>query len=118
LRDLQRQHADQVAGAVQHQRPRLPVDLDPAQRGARDPRALTHPGQQSPRDPVTSAQRARQRRDVAAAIAVQYDILGEQRLQRGQVAFLGGREETPGQFVALARRGIEAGRSPVVSRPS
>jgi hypothetical protein len=40
LGDVQRHHADQGAGAVEHQGARLTVDLDPAQCGARDPPVL------------------------------------------------------------------------------
>ena len=42
--DVERHHADHALLAVQQERARLAVDLDPADRGAGDPRALPHPG--------------------------------------------------------------------------
>src|SRR5262249_20880168 len=61
------------------------------------------------RDPAPSAQRARQGGNLAAAIGGQRHVVGEQRLESGQVALFGGLKEPSGQLVALLTRRLEAG---------
>jgi hypothetical protein len=60
------------------------------------------------RDTGPSAQRPRERRDLAAAVAGQLDVVREQRLEPGEIPLLGGCEEPAGQLVALLARRLEA----------
>ena len=52
-----------------------------------------HPGEQRAGDAVATAQRPRQRRDLAAAVAGQDHVVREQGLEPGQIAVLGGGEK-------------------------
>ena len=63
---------------------------------------------QRARDPAAPAQRLRERRHLAAAVAGQLDVVGEQRLEPGEIALLDGREEPGCQLVALFARRLEA----------
>ena len=104
IRDLERHHADRRARAVEEQGARLAVDLD-AGAVARPPSA--RPG--AARPPACGRrgrgrERARQRRHLAAAVAVQHHVLGEQGLERREVAVAGGGEEALGR----ARRAAPA----------
>ena len=54
------------------------------------------PGQQHARNAVAATQRLRHCRRLAPAVADEHDILGEQRLKPGKIAFLGGGEEAAG----------------------
>jgi hypothetical protein len=85
------------------------VDLDGAQRhagGACDP---AEPVDQRACDTGASAERPRERRNLAAAVARQLHVVGEQRLEPGEIAVLGGREEPGGQLLLLLSRRLEAG---------
>ena len=72
--DIERQHADQPLLSVEKERSRAAVDLDGAQRHARNAGGLAEPVDQCARDTVASAQRPRERRHLAAAVAGQLDI--------------------------------------------
>jgi hypothetical protein len=107
--DLERQHAQQPLPSVEQQRPRAAVDLDGPQRHARnagDPGPVVD---ERTRDLDAPAQRPRERRNLAAAVGGQLHVVREQRLEPGEVAVLGGREEPSCQLVALLARGLEAG---------
>src|SRR5918999_551423 len=83
-------------------------DHDPQRhtRGARDP---ADPVDHRARDPVAPAERPRERRNLAAAVAGELHVVSEQRLQAREVALLGGRKEPSCQLVALLARRLEAG---------
>ena len=97
-----------TSSAGEDQRAGLAVHLDLAERRSRDPLALPHPGAQRARDALAALHRARERGRLAAAVAVQHDVVGEQRLERLELTLLGGGEEAPRQLVALLARGLEA----------
>ncbi len=107
--DVERQHADEALLCVKNECSWAVVDLDGAQRHAGDARAEDQRLDQRARDAVAAAQRARQGGHLAAAVASQLNVVGEQRLEPRKVALLGGSEEPPGQLVALLTRGLEAG---------
>src|SRR5215204_2853264 len=107
--DLERDHGDQPLLCVKEERARVTVDLDGAQRRARKARAQAGPVDQGGRDTAAAAQRARQGGNLAAAVAGQLHVVGEQRLQPRQVALLDGPKESSCQLFALLARGLEAG---------
>src|SRR5919108_3740534 len=102
--DLQRHHADQPARGIDESGPRLTVDLAEAKLAAQ-PRCLPGPVANRARDAAAAAQRLCQRRGLAAAVAVEGHVLGQQRLQPTQIALLRGGEEAPRQLLALLPRG-------------
>jgi hypothetical protein len=67
------------------------------------------PVEQHARDPAAAAQRARQGGHLAAAVAGQLHVVGQQRLQPRQVALLDSRKEPSCQLLALLTGGLEAG---------
>ena len=70
--DIEREHADQPLLFVEKERSRAAVDLDWAQRHARDAGGLAEPVDQRARDTVASAQRPRERRNLAPPSPVSF----------------------------------------------
>ena len=60
-------------------------------------------------DAGAAAQGLGERRGLAAAVAGQLDVVGEQGLEAGEVALFGGLEEAAGQLLALLAGRLEAG---------
>src|SRR3954451_6377581 len=87
---------------------RLAVDPHPARLElARSGRPLRH-GDHEARDERGADERLARRHRLAAAVAVEARVLGEQLLERLQVALLGGGEEPVEQGVAGGLVGVEA----------
>ena len=72
-------------------------------------RALPEPGRQRARDASAPVHGASEGRRLAAAVAVQHDVAGEQLLERREVALAGRREEAPRQLLALLGGRLEPG---------
>jgi len=106
--DVERHHPDQPTLAVEQERARLSVDVHVTDVGSADLEALARPGQKRSRHAPAPVQRPGERGDLAAAVAVQHDVVREQRLERAEVALSGGGEEPTGQLLALLPRGLEA----------
>src|ERR1700722_1358199 len=90
---LERQHADQVFLSIANDRAGPAVDLRVTQRPAGDTATQAEPGHQGARDMLTPMDRAREGRNLAAAVTGQRDVLSEESLETGEVALLSGREE-------------------------
>ena len=71
-------------------------------------RPAVDPGDQRPRDALAAVDRASEGGHLAAAVAVQHDVLGQQLLEPRQVALAGGGQEAPRQLVARLLRGLVA----------
>src|SRR5262249_43331430 len=99
---------NQPALLIERQRPRSGVDLDDAHRHANALEAL-EPVQQRARATAAAAQRPRERGDLAATVACQHDVAGEQCLEAGQIADMSGGEELARELVALLLGGLETG---------
>ena len=108
-RDVERHHADQSLLCVEIERSRAAVDLDGAQRHARKSGAQAEPVDQRACDAAAAVQRPRERRDLAAAVTRQLDVVGEQRLQPSEIALLGRLEEPSRELLALLVRRLKAG---------
>jgi hypothetical protein len=80
--DIECQHADQPLLSVEIEGSRAAVDLDGAQRHARKAGGPADPVDQRARDAVAPAQRPRERRNLAAAVAGELHVVSEQRLDR------------------------------------
>jgi hypothetical protein len=83
---------NQPALFIERQRPGAGVHLDEAHGHANALEAL-QPVQQRSCDTAAAAQRPRERRDLAATVACQHDVAGEQCLKARQIAGVGGGEE-------------------------
>jgi hypothetical protein len=106
LGNVESEDADQPLGRVEHHRPGLPVHCDLAQRGAAEAGSGgPHSRQQRADHPHPAFERLGQ------AAAMQGHVVGQQLLERAEVAVLGGGEEPPGQALALLARRLEAGSS-------
>jgi hypothetical protein len=108
--DIERPHADQPLLFVENERSRAAVDLDEAQRHARKAGGPTDPVDQRARDTRARdtdapAQRPRERRDLAAAVASQLHIVSADHCKVG-----------PGPLVLVGSRAplraIERPRAP------
>src|SRR6266487_6586020 len=80
-----------------------------ARRARRPRRSSSRSAPHRQCDTVAPAQRPRERRNLAAAVARQLHVVSEQRLEPGEIALLGGREEPGCQLLALLARRLEAG---------
>ena len=119
LRDVEDHDADQPALEVVDQRPRLPVDLRAAQDEAAQAGARAQPRRQRTRHTGAAVDRAGEGGRLAAAVAAEHDVVGQQLLERFEIALLGGREEAARQRLALLARRLEPGppRVDVTARP-
>ena len=88
--DIECAHADQPLLSVEKERSRAAVDLHGTQRHAQDAGGQAEPVDQRAREVVAPAQRLRERRSLAAAVACQLHVVGEQRLEPSEIALLGG----------------------------
>src|SRR4051794_16939384 len=82
--DIEREHPDHPFLGVEEERPRGAVDLDWTQRHTGDAAAETEPGDHRVGDAAAAAQRARERRRLAAAVAGEVHVASEERLQPGE----------------------------------
>jgi len=90
--EVERPHGDHPLLSVEVQHTRAAVDLDLAHRHTRNPRGLAHPAEQGASDAVAPVQRPSEWQDLAAAVAGQLDVMGEQRLEPGKISLLGRRQ--------------------------
>src|SRR5215207_10368851 len=107
--DVERHHGDQPLLCIEVERSWAAVDLDGARRYALKALAEADPADERAGDTGAAAQRVRQGGDLAAAVAGRLNIVGEQRLEPSEIAFLGGLKEPSCQPVALLARRLEAG---------
>jgi hypothetical protein len=91
LRDVEDHHADQPALAVEEQRTRFPVHLLAAP-GDAEAGGGAQPRDQCARDPGAAVERTPEG-GLAAAVAAEHHVMGQQLLQPFEIALLGGREE-------------------------
>jgi hypothetical protein len=109
LRDVEARHADQPALAVEEQRTRLAVHLLTADGEAAEAGEGAHPSDQQARDAGAAVDRSCGGGRLAAAVATENDVVGQQLLQPFEIALLGGREEAGRELLLLLARGLEAG---------
>src|SRR5262245_64030175 len=107
--DVERTHADQPLLGVEKERSGIAVDLDGTQRDTGYEHDPADPVDDGASDPGAAAQRAGERGSLSAPVAGELDVVGEQSLEPGQIALLGGGEEPARQFIALLASGLEAG---------
>src|SRR5215207_1156423 len=107
--DVERHHGDQPLLCIEVERSWAAVDLDGARRYALKALAEADPADERAGDTGAAAQSARQGGDLAAAVAGQVHVVGEQRLEPSEIALLGGLKEPSCQPVALHARRLEAG---------
>ena len=105
---VKREDSDQLPSAVEEKGARLTVHLDLMQHRSTEEPALASPGQQRARDAAATVQRLCQGPHLTTAVTVQHHVLGQQRLQRSQIARMRSREEALCQLVALLARGRKA----------
>jgi hypothetical protein len=105
--DLDRNDIDQAAVRVEEHRARLAVYLGSPHAQAELPRLPADAGQEL-RDAVAAEDRARPRRGLAAAVAVDGCIGGDELDQALEVALADGRKEAVGERLALQLGGLEA----------
>jgi hypothetical protein len=108
LRDVEAHHADQLAVAVEDQRTRLPVHVLAADVEA-EAAAGAQPRHQRARDLGAAVDRMSEGGRLAAAVAVEHHIVGQQLLQPLEIALLRGREEPGRKRLPLLARGLEPG---------
>src|SRR5262247_3839241 len=119
--EIERQHPEHRVLPVEEEHARTAVDVDVTQRHTRDASEPAGPvaGHRAS-DPAAAAHRPGKGWSLTAAVRGQPYVMSKQRLQPGEIALLGGREEPSGQLVALLARRLES-RSPlldVASGPS
>src|SRR6266487_2123518 len=112
LRDVEDRHAVQPALAVEEQRTRVPVHLLAA-RGEAEAGEGAQPRDQQARDPGAGVERTCGGGRLAAAVAAEDDVVGQQLLQPLEIALLGGREEAGRELLPLLARGLEP-RAPLL----
>ena len=109
LRNVEDHDADQAAVTVENERTGLSVHLLAPQGDAPDqglkPR---EPRRQRARHPVSAVERPRDGGCLAASVAVEHHVVGQQFLQPLEIPLLGGREEAVRERVALLARGLES----------
>ena len=88
--------------------PGWPLTTVSRQLEAEAANALARPRPQRARDAVAAADRPRERRDLAAAVAVQDDVVGQQRLEAVEIAVASGLEEAVRELRALLLGRVEA----------
>src|SRR5918995_1246830 len=108
LRDVEGDHGDQPALAVEEQRTRLPVYFLAA-RGDAEAGEGAQPGGQRARRPGAAVDRSCEGGCLAAAVGAEDHVVGQQLLQPLEIALLGGREEAGRELLQLLARGLEPG---------
>ena len=118
LGGVERDDADDSVPLIDDLRPRLPVDLDAHEPDARRFELAEDPRQQAPHA-VRPDDRTRDRGDLAAAVAVERGVRGQQLDEAVEVAPLASGEEPLGDLIALRGRRLEAplARVDVAFRP-
>src|SRR3954451_20777439 len=107
VEDVERHHADHAAVRTAHQRARLTVHHG-ALEARLNARAGLAPGCERARHARAAGHRPRQGGDLAAAVAVQHHVVGEQLLEALHVAVARGREEALRELLLLLARRVEA----------
>jgi hypothetical protein len=105
--DVEDHHAGQSALAVEEQRTRLPVDLLAAQGEAAEAGAGAQTRPQRASHPDAAVDRTGDGGRLAAAVAVEHHVVGQQLLQPLEIAVLDGREEAGREPLPLLARGLE-----------
>src|SRR5262249_47729117 len=105
--DIDRPHADQPLLCVEEEPSGTAVHLDRAPRHARSSRGQAEPVDERARDAASPTQGARERRDLAATVAGELDVVSEQRFEPGEVALLGRLKEPSSQLVAVLGRRLK-----------
>jgi hypothetical protein len=108
LDNVEREHADDPAIWVEQGGAGLTVHRQPAQTDAAQEVAHAPPAAHGLSCLRPAEDRLFDRRHVAAAVAVQLDVLGEQGLERLEVALPRMRRRSPSQPLALLGGGLEA----------
>ena len=109
VHDVEGRHADEPALVVEEQRTGLPVHLGAAHRRAADAGEDAQPVDQHARHLGATVDRLRGGGRLAAAVAAEDDVVGQELLQPFQVALLGGREEARRELLTVLARGVEPG---------
>jgi hypothetical protein len=100
--DVEGHHRHGMPVGVQVQRSRLPVDLDIADAAHPEPLGPGPELADQPDDPLAPIDRAKDGGGLAAAVAVEDHVGGQQADQALGVVGLDGLEEPPRQLLALA----------------
>src|SRR5690606_38375538 len=98
--DVEREHGEQIAGSVRDQRAGLAVDLYRVDQPSAERLAGVYPLDQQSGDLRSTLDGPSDGAHLAATVAVEHDVVGQQLLERLQIAALDRGEKAAREFVA------------------